>query len=412
MDNKKDEIPKSPSRLEKPKIPRSTLQKRPAIMIFVVMACVGLFIVYNVVNHSNESKKVRKTASENSNLIPATDYVNAMVNKVPDTQSLIEQKSAGMTSLNASSQIALPPTMPPLQPPAAVELDKQQSVDDEEKEHRFKAALQAGSSVQQFEGMDHVKPMRSNANTEIIAPQNTNSSGWSSQASASSQHDPNKQSEKRNFLQKLPSQNSRYLGHTREKALSPLEIKTGTIIPATMIDGINSDLPGDIIAQVSENVYDTASGRYLLIPQGARLFGTYDSQVTYGQNGVLIVWRRIIYPDGSTLEIENMGGSDQGGYAGFRDKVNNHYTRTFGFGLLTSLFSAAFQLSQPQEQTENGTISPQQTIAAAVGQNMTQLGIDLARKNMNVQPTIIIRNGYRFVVKVNHDILFPETYQL
>jgi type IV secretion system protein VirB10 len=405
--DKKRETPASPTRLEKPKTPRATLQKRPVIIGAVVMGLVGLFIFYNIFNASNTRKKSVENKEGSAALTPALHYADTMVNQITSVPPLMEQKSDRRNMTLASEQVVLPPLEPPKE-----NLERLSRL-DEEKEKRFEAALQAGSSVERFEKINiQLESVEPNITSRNRVPTEQNDLDWGNPASTTAELDPNNQVQKRAFLEKLPSQNGRYLAHTREKALSPLELKTGAVIPAVMIDGINSDLPGDIIAQVSENVYDTICGCYLLIPQGSKLYGTYQSQITYGQQGVLVVWRRIVYPDGSTLEIENMGGSDQGGYAGFRDQVNNHYTRTFGFGLLTSLFSAAFQLSQPQEQTENGVISPQQTIAAAVGQNMTQLGIDLARKNMQVQPTIIIRNGYRFVVKVNKDIIFPQAYTL
>jgi type IV secretion system protein VirB10 len=163
--------------------------------------------------------------------------------------------------------------------------------------------------------------------------------------------------------------------------VSPFELKTGTVIPGVMIGGINSDLPGQIVAQVRENVWDTATGHHLLIPQGARLVGTYDNQVTRGQSRVLVAWTRIIYPDGSSVDLGTMPGADQGGYAGFSDKVNNHYVRVFGDALLMSLFSAGIQLSQPKSNDSmNGGYSSQQIIAASLGQQLGQAGMQITQR--------------------------------
>ncbi|ACF88598.1 conjugal transfer protein TrbI [Salmonella enterica subsp. enterica serovar Schwarzengrund] len=173
-----------------------------------------------------------------------------------------------------------------------------------------------------------------------------------------------------------------------------------------MISGINSDLPGQIIGQVREAVYDSATSTQCLIPPGSRLVGTYDSGVTLGQQRALAVWRRIIYPDGSSISIDNMPGADVGGYAGFNDKVNNHYLRIFGSGLLLSVFSAGIQLSQPQ--ASNGeNYSSSQIIAGSLGQQMGQIGMQMAQRNMNIQPTLEIRPGYEFNIMVTKDIILP-----
>lgn len=226
-------------------------------------------------------------------------------------------------------------------------------------------------------------------------------------AALGGQGDPNQQDHKRAFLSQSPELET-YLKHTRTPPVSTMEVKAGTVIPGVMIGGINSDLPGQIIGQVRENVYDTATGQYLLIPAGARLVGTYDSTVTMGQERVLVAWRRIIYPDGSSVSLDLMPGADTGGYAGFNDKVNNHYWRIFGNALMLSLFSAGIQLSQPQGPTgPYGGYDSQQILAAEIGRQLGQLGMEMARRNLSIQPTLEIRPGYRFVVMVTKDIVLP-----
>ncbi|PGH59027.1 conjugal transfer protein TrbI [Azospirillum palustre] len=211
---------------------------------------------------------------------------------------------------------------------------------------------------------------------------------------------------KHNFLNQQPARGSHYLAGTREAALSPYEVKAGAIIPGVMESGINSDLPGIIKARVRENVYDTATGQYLLIPKDSMLIGSYDNGVEMGQERVLIAWNRIIYPDASSLDLGSMPGADQGGYAGFSDQVNNHYVRTFGNALLLSIFSAGVQLSQPQQRGDTrGGYDAQQIIAGSLGQQMGQLGAEYARKGLNVAPTLEIRPGYRFNIMVSKDMV-------
>lgn len=223
------------------------------------------------------------------------------------------------------------------------------------------------------------------------------------------QPDPNGQAAKRGFNDRVAgAAGDVYLRNTREPARSRFEIKAGSIIPAVLISGINSDLPGQLIAQVRENVYASAGDAHatVLIPQGARLVGTYDSAVTMGQLRVLVAWQRVIFPDGSSVSLGAMQGADQAGYAGFRDKVDNHYLRIYGNAFLLSLFSAGIQLSQPDGNGSQGYDS-QQILAAELGRQLGQLGIEMTRRNMDIAPTLEIRPGYNFAVMVNKDMILP-----
>jgi type IV secretion system protein VirB10 len=219
--------------------------------------------------------------------------------------------------------------------------------------------------------------------------------------------DLNRQDEKQAFLAerdpKTPDQNT--LQSRREAPLSRYEVKAGTVIPAVMIGGVNSDLPGVLLAQVSQNVYDTATGRFILIPQGSKLVGVYDANITTGQERVLVAWNRIIYPDASSIDLGRMPGADEGGYAGFNDQVNTHFWRVWGNALLMSAFSAGVQLSQGNAAATNGSLNTTQTIGAAMGQQLGQLGMEMARRNMQIQPTLEIRPGYRFAVMVTKDMI-------
>jgi type IV secretion system protein TrbI len=222
----------------------------------------------------------------------------------------------------------------------------------------------------------------------------------------------NMQSRKEAFLTGArPRQADDYLRSTREAPLSRYEIKAGWEIPAVLEQALNSDLPGELKALVTSNVYDTATGLYLLIPQGSRIVGKYDSHVSYGQDGVQVSWSRIIYPDASSIDLDGMMGLDSHGNAGLRDKVDRHYRRLIGFSVLTSLFTAAFEISQRNNQSALTYPTPAQTAGSAVGQELTQTGAQITRRNLNVQPTIKVPAGYKFTVRVNRDILFESPYQ-
>ena len=223
--------------------------------------------------------------------------------------------------------------------------------------------------------------------------------------------DQSQQNGKEAFLAKARAgQTDDYLKSTRTAPLSRYEIKAGWEIPAVLEQALNSDLPGELKALVSSNVYDTASGRYLLIPQGSRLVGVYNSRIGYGQDGVQVIWDRVIYPDGSSLDLSGMIGQDAHGFSGFRDKVDRHYTRLIGFAVLTSLFAAASEISQNQNRSLLTYPSPAQVAGSAVGQQASDLGAQITRRNLNVQPTIKVAVGYRFNVRVNRDILFDAPY--
>jgi len=150
-------------------------------------------------------------------------------------------------------------------------------------------------------------------------------------------------------------------------------------------------------------VYDTATGRFLLIPQGSRLIGSYDNMVSNGQTRVGVIWNRVIFPDTESIDLGSMEGADQGGYAGFHDQVNTHFWSKIGNALLISIAGAGVQLSQPQAPV-NGYYSSQQIASASLGQQFGELGQEYARAGLSIPNTLEIRPGYRFVVMVNKDV--------
>lgn len=193
---------------------------------------------------------------------------------------------------------------------------------------------------------------------------------------------------------------------------SPFRIAIGTLIPAVLSAGINSDLPGQTTALVRRNVYDSRTGRFLLIPQGSRLVGEYDSRVAFGQNRVFVAWNRLIFPDGRSLDLGGMQGVDLSAAAGLRDKVNNHFVRTFGSALLIAAVSAGVQLSQPENDGNfQSNPTPSQLAAAAVGQELGRVASEYLRRNLDVRPTIEVRPGYELNVEVTADLDLPGPYE-
>ena len=184
-------------------------------------------------------------------------------------------------------------------------------------------------------------------------------------------------------------------------------------MPAIMLSSITSDLPGQVMAQISQNIYDSATGRYLLIPQGTRLVGTYASDIAYGQNRVMMAWQRLIFPDGKTLDIGAMPGADQAGKAGFKDKVDNHYFRIFGSAILLSGVIAGVTLSQDDNGSSRDSDRQRASdaLSEALGQTLGNAMAQMLQKNLNIAPTLEIRPGYRFNVMVTKDLVLPGVYR-
>ncbi len=213
-----------------------------------------------------------------------------------------------------------------------------------------------------------------------------------------------KQTQSKNSL--FQEKSNEYLQHTKQKPLSPYELKRGSLIPAVLIGGINSQLPGNIIAQVRESVYDSVTGNHLLIPQGSKLIGVYGSHVQYGQTRVIIAFNSIVFPDGQTLNIGAMNGVDQEGYAGFSDQVDNHYFKIFGSAFLLGMLSGEINI-------ENGRVT---FVSGHQGFNTSQTVLErvageMISKNLNIAPTLKIRNGYRFNIFVTKDMILEPLKQ-
>ena len=179
----------------------------------------------------------------------------------------------------------------------------------------------------------------------------------------------------------------------------------GTVIPAALITGLNSDLPGQVIAQVTQDVYDSVSGRYLLVPQGAKLIGKYDSVVAYGQSRVLLIWTRLIMPDGSSVVLDNLPGADTQGYAGLEDGVDYHFWRLLRGVALSSLLGVSSALATNNVVGGTGTGNVIIALGQSADQAANQAGQSIVSRDLGVQPTLTVRPGFPLDVMVNRDIV-------
>lgn len=202
-----------------------------------------------------------------------------------------------------------------------------------------------------------------------------------------------------------------YTLHKKTKLVSKYELKTGAIIPGILLTGLNSELPGEILGQVSENVYDTATGYYMLIPQGTKIIGRYSSGVAYGQTRLLVVWNRLIFPDGQTYNLDAMLGTDKQGYSGFSDDVDNHYIKIFGSAFLLSMIGGDFMIVDGMLTFASGKAKSASNGVEKEESLIEKTGAKMIEKNMNIAPTITVRPGYKFNIFVNKDmILEPLEY--
>lgn len=222
-------------------------------------------------------------------------------------------------------------------------------------------------------------------------------------AHASARDEANRQDDKRDFADQ--SRNTDFqLQASVQRPRSPYTLFAGTVLPCVLTQGINSDLPGQIGCMISQNIYDTVTGQHLLLPQGTKVIGLYDSRIAYGQERVLVVWTRLLRPDGSTLSLEGMPGVDLSGYAGLTGHVNNHYWRLLGGVVLGSVLGAGAQMAVGAN-SQNPSFA--QLAIQGTGQNINEAGQQITRKNLNLQPTIEVPPGGRLDIFATKDLILP-----
>lgn len=274
------------------------------------------------------------------------------------------------------------------QPTIGGDLDQQRR--DQETEAARTSHLFASTN-----GRDMRPPAAAAVGSERVAPPNATSTGDDGSAQ-------NAQDRKLAFVN--ASVDGRTVSPDRvTRPASPYIVQAGTVIPGALITGIRSDLPGQITAQVTENVFDTPTGRFLLVPQGARLIGMYDSQVTFGQSRVLLVWTRLIMPNGRSILLERQPGADTAGYAGLEDRVDNHWGELFKAAALSTFLAVGTELGAGSDTNSNdGAIL--QALRHGAADSLNQTGQQVVRHSLNVQPTLTVRPGFPVRVIVNRDL--------
>ncbi len=241
------------------------------------------------------------------------------------------------------------------------------------------------------------------APTPVTGLDPTPASGRSGVGASQSSH-PIDGNARRDFLNS-PTDQHTVAADRLQPPVSPYVVQAGAVIAAAMLTGLRSDLPGQVTAQVTQNVYDGPTGRTLLIPQGARLIGQYDAEVTFGQSRVLLVWTRLILPNGRSVVLERQPGADAAGYAGLEDGVDNHWTQLFRAAILSTLLSVGSEAGSSSDEDDL-----LQAFRRGASDSISQAGRQVVGRSLDVQPTLTVRPGFPVRVIVTRDLVL-EPYR-
>ncbi|MGL4788350.1 MAG: TrbI/VirB10 family protein [Cetobacterium sp.] len=381
MEQKEKDI----DRVETPE-PQEKIKKEVAIGAVIFLLLVLVYAFYQALNSKKkvakidtsgvvEGDNIRKDGVEDLNLLLGYDGVE--IKKLNLESESTEIKPEVVSFENQ--------TMP------AHEVKKGLNPYEEQRERYYERLIQDEIAARKANiGFQNENKSSEDVNLSLGGVQNSTNG-----------HILNDQQEKKAFLNSEPGRKN-YNSYEEMRSFSPYEIKAGSILPGIMISGINSDLPGTIIGNIREDVYDTVSGNYLLVPKGTRVVGTYDSAITFGQSRILIVWQRLIFPNGNSLNLENFPGVDLSGYAGVTGKVNNHTFKLFQAVVLSSILGASGAIVANDRYDDDDW-----RVAAAQGggEQIISIGNTVANKILAIQPTIEVAPGSRFNVIVNSDII-------
>lgn len=399
----------SPNSLTRPKIKVPKLDSRILYIGIAVGALLVIVLIFAVNSSTSKSDK-----QENNFIAP--------ISESDIKQTLEDPKKASGLSISESEEKKEPEQQPVIGTPLVTVIRPAEPT-EAEKQHRkelqelrslklemMKAALTSPLKIREGGSHQEKKDKVIQSPFEELLSRHPLTAPVSS---SSIPEETDERQDKEAFLYSRAAKDGSWLLPYERVPGKQFELKTGSVISGIMISGINSDLPGQIIGQVSQNIYDTASGTYLLIPQGSRMIGVYDSRVASGQSRVLVAWNRIIFPDGSSITLGVMPGTDIAGYAGYSGDVDNHYLKTFGSAAIMSLISGgtAYAMDTFNKSSSNSdTPSLQDELGSAVSSQLGQSTMQLLQKNAALKPSISTEPGKRFNMVVTKDIVFARPY--
>ena len=425
MEERKEERqrPASPLFADNAELKKNKRTSGQKIIMFVMFIVVTVMIFVFMADNSERTVE-RERSSRNARLTDASRLTNDLLEASRRPPVLPQRPTE-------TAEEEKPPEKKPQQVIIVQQTapkKKTRKVTDEQKESRRKwrdlraNSLESKSSIESFSNLrsDAPQPAQNSASGSALAARGSgNLSASDLQAMAALESMKTPQQRKLDFLTQSDGRTPQdYSSNIRRPQLAPMELKAGTVIPGLLLTGINSDLPGMVIGQVSENVYDSATGNWLLIPQGSRLIGVYDSNIAQGQNRVAVVWNRIIYPDGSSLNIAGTPGADLAGYSGIKGKVDNHYGQLLMAALFTSFFTAAVDIASDRNNdnsnnnnNNNDRKSARDVLVETTATTIANIGSRLAERALDIQPTIIVKPGTRHNVIIQQDVIFPEPWR-
>ena len=423
------------------------LNNKPLVIIFGVAGVIILILGWVIVGRGNKARGDVGKANVGGGLKPANAHARALTSqgeggvvgeKPTPTPTVLPEKPAEPPLDKSPEKSTLPP--PPLDKPAEkadgkplgrnakTELPRESEEVRKMRERRFKT-LEAALDGPIRADMDDMMKMRHEAGkTEIeridqqIAALNNSSHSSYSERLASMQlgveggSGGGSSTSSANVAATTQSATAANVREWRNPASveapdTPFMIRAGGVIPATLQTAINSDLEGYITGVVAANIYDSPTGNHVLIPQGSKLFGEYNSKISYGQSRLLVAWNRIEFPDGKVLDIGSMPGTSGAGQSGFRDRVNHHFMRIFGSAIMMSAIIAGVEMSQDDSSSSSEKARMSDALSEALGQQLGGVMSEMLQKNMNIAPTIEIREGYQFNVMLARDLVFPGPYR-
>jgi len=420
--------PNSPENhsLQKPLHLRATLPKAAGLnkpVALITMAIVVLVIVFSILNAFRVAspKKTGVNTTEISTLEKVEPQnlatINEMMSSLPNSYQETNKIQHFQVSLPVANSQNIPDSVQQelktlreqqitleqrLSAMVSEKNDNHKNIEEENTAGNSQQMQQARSSSLSFPGLMPTSAAQTAGNMS-----NTSSGTISSPGSGNSDYNQqNAQDQKKQFLEASADIPDIYNQHQVATPISPFEVQAGTLIPAVLITGINSSLPGDAIAQVRQDIYDTVTGKYLLIPKGSKIMGAYDSQISYGQRRVLIAFTRVIRPDGSSILLSKSGGADLKGQAGMEGDVDNHWMRILGAATLSTILSVGTG-AVADRSSNNNTYYPSAKQGAILGaaSGVSQVGSAISNRALNIQPTLMIPPGFLFNIIVQKDMI-------
>jgi type IV secretion system protein TrbI len=396
--------------------PVSSVRINKPLVLIISMILVFIFI-WVIVNAFSTSTSTKKNAADKIAAQNLKSVINKEVEQLPHSYSDAKEIKKYLTDSSQPKGIVPPEIQQELTVLKSQQSYLQQKISELMRNNSQQnlrgnvQSLQAKTSGLFFPGVAPRQKGFERSITKSSTQTGSSSSDASSKSKPTSYDRQNMQGQKIQFMKSSDKPEDIYNPHGLVGLASPYEIQAGTLISAVLLTGINTSLPGEVVAQVQSDLFDTVTGRFLLIPKGSKFIGEYDSQIAYGQERVLIVFTRIIRPDGSSIQLDKYGAADLFGQAGMEGDVNSHWGRVLGAATLSTLLSVGAGVYS--DKTFNTASDPNVTVYRSSTQNaaiggaagISQAGQQITERAINVQPTLTIQPGYVFDVIVKKDII-------